>query len=337
MNKSSSLVDTNQSFAFHSNTEELHGPWSLLGVTDHEIDDALNGDDDDHSLDLHEDDGKSLNDEFSFPDIAKGKDTGHLPKKALSSMGRFEAFRRRSSLVMTRRRSSLVMTRRRSSILTKRKSISFAAEDEYEPSKPSTYDTNHEDRNDAFLPQFQYTSEPRSFASSNLVLPDLVELQIQYQRSLQRFSSSMNRSDQTRSIVQRQCRQFIQNHPSLLQGCTVLSSTEHDDEDNEDDDDVHSIDWNNEGDEMSSHAPPGQAHRSPRPTLQLFSPHRQVEREQTKQMIHRLLGQVNHMDEFLFGGREGGIGGSLEHTSRLHPELRKHLEVSSSSNSLYDE
>jgi hypothetical protein len=320
MNKSSSLVDTNQSFAFHSNTEELQHPWSLLGVTDHEIDDALNGDDD-HSLDLNEDDSKSLNDEFSFPDTTKGKDSGHLPKKALSSMGRFDAFRRRSSLVMTRRRSSILM---------KRKSISFATEDDYEPSKPSTYHSSHEDYGptEARLPQFQFTSDHRSSSASNLVLPDLVELQMQYQRSLQRFSSSMHRSDQTRSIVQRQCRQFIQNHPSLLQGCTVLS-TENDDDD---DDDMHSVDWNNDEDEISSDAPP-RTHRAP-PALQLFSPHRQVEREQTKEMIHRLLGQVSHMEEFLFGEASGP---SESTPTRLHPEIRKHFDVPSSSGSLYNE
>jgi hypothetical protein len=327
MNKSSNIADTNQTFAFHTSSEELHNPWSLLGVTDHEIDDALNGDDDGHSLDLHEDDDKSLNDAFTFPETTKNKDSGYLQKQALSSMGRFEAFRRRSSLVMTRRRSSLAMTRRRSSILMKRKSISFAAEDDYEPSGPSTFHSSQENNSytGGRLPQVQYSGDHRSSSSSNLVLPDVVELQMQYQRSLQRFSSSMNRSDQTRFIVQRQCRLFIQNHPSLIQGCTMMSTENNDD-------DVHSIDLNNEGEECSSNAPV-HTHHAP-PTLQLFSPHRQVEREQTKQMIHRLLGQVHHMDEFLFEGTSDPLDRA---TTRLHPELHQHLEVSSSSNSLYDE
>lgn len=45
---------------------------------------------------------------------------------------------------------------------------------------------------------------PEQQATPQFILPDLVELQIKCQRTLQKLASSMRRSDETRSIVKRQ-------------------------------------------------------------------------------------------------------------------------------------
>ena len=276
-------VDTNQSCGLHSHSEELISPWSLLGVTDTEIDDALNGEDD-HSLELHDDDDddKSLRGgDIFFPDHIKSKDVA-LPEKPYHSMGRFDAFRRRSSLVMTRRRSSM---------MTKRKSISFASDIDYEPCPKTRFRLKEEaeEEDNALLLPFHFTQDAESslhhpHEKSNLVLPDMVELQMQYQKSLQRFSNSMHRSDQTRSIVQHQCRQFIQNHPTLLmQSSTPATMPE---------EESSVKDWNDDDDDDVSVVPPRPANTTTAPPpLQLFSPHRQVERDHTRQMIYRMLCQ----------------------------------------------
>lgn len=62
---------------------------------------------------------------------------------------------------------------------------------------------------------------------STPILPEMAELQLQYQRTLMRFTKSMRRSDQTRSIVKRQRNSKIP--------VTVSRSFDHDDGDDDDD------------------------------------------------------------------------------------------------------
>jgi hypothetical protein len=269
MNRYKSIVDTNQS---GGQNEDLSSPWSLLGVSDADIDDALNVDDP-----LLINDDKRANGTFSLPDeVNSSGKYDYLPEKLPAS----EPTPQRYEID------------RRSSLLTKRKSISFSCDDIEPTSWPSSsFNTNVNFREEVCSMNINqnlfHNSAPSDSNQTNVILPDLAELQLQYQRSLHRFSNSMRRSDQTRSIVKRQCSQLLTNNRNFL------STDKHYSNQQVKTDDGCSDSKGNERFSKMACRQDGQ------PIFQLSPIPQQSEREHTRKIIYDMLCHPNNVHDFM--------------------------------------